>query len=269
MTTDSAPVAIVTGAGRGLGAAVADRLVLDGWSVVAADVVDAVLAHDDEPALTPTGDRTRADRGIRVGHLADVSSASAVADLVTGAVNRFGRIDAVINNAGVGGPTEPVTALAPADFMRVLEINLLGPFLVARTAAPVMVAGGHGGRIVNIGSLFGQQAVAGGAAYCASKAGVTALTQTLALELAPHGITVNTVAPGNMWTAMHADEVAHRAALAGRSVDQQREELRRSIPLGRHGTGEDIAGAVAWLLGDDAAYVTGQTISVNGGVHLT
>lgn len=245
-------VAIVTGSGRGLGRAITDRLLADGWLVAAADV----------DLQSVNGDRSLPLR-------CDVSSEADVAALVEATVERYGRIDAVVNNAGIGGPSQPVVDLDPADFLRVLQVNLLGAFLVSRAAAPVMIAGGRGGRIVNLGSLFGQQAVADGAAYCASKGGVTLLTQSLALELAPHGITANTVAPGNMWTQMHEAEVSYRASLSGRTLVEEKEQVRREIPLGRHGTGEDIAGAVSWLLGEDAAYVTGQTVSVNGGVFLT
>lgn len=245
-------VALVTGAGRGLGRAIADRLLADGWSVAAADLEPADLGSEHG-----------------IGCAVDVSSQKDVEAYVACAVERFGRIDAVVNNAGIGGPTDPVVETDPAEFMRVLAVNLLGPFLVARAAAPVMIAAGAGGRIVNIGSLFGQQAVADGAAYCSSKGGLVLLTQSLALELARYGITVNTVAPGNMWTAMHEAEIELRAAQSGRSFDDEREQVRRSVPLGRHGTGDDIAGAVSWLLGEDARYVTGQTVSVNGGVFLT
>lgn len=245
-------VALVTGAGRGLGHSIAGRLLADGWSVAAADLEPVDLDH--EAALTCA---------------VDVSSEQEVTAYVASAIDEFGRIDAVVNNAGVGGPARPVVDTDPRDFLRVLEVNLLGPFLVSRGAAPAMIATGTGGRIVNIGSLFGQQAVTNGAAYCASKGGLRLLTQALALELAPHGITVNTVAPGNMWTAMHEAEVAARAATAGRTAEEQQELVRRSVPLGRHGTGDDVAGAVAWLLSADAGYVTGQTVSVNGGVFLT
>lgn len=248
----SARVALVTGAAQGLGRSIAQRLLADGWAVSAADVTPT--SFDSGRALTCT---------------VDVSSVDDVARYVERTVEHFDRIDAVVNNAGIGGPSEAVVDTDPAEFVRVLEVNLVGTFLVARAAASVMVEAGRGGRIVNLGSLFGQQGVAGGAAYGASKRGVAGLTHSLALELAPHGITVNTVAPGNMWTQMHADEVATRAARSHRTPDEEREAIRRSIPLGRHGTGDDIAGAVAWLLSEDAAYVTGQTISVNGGVYLT
>ena len=248
-------VALVTGAGNGLGASITARLLADGWSVTAADI--------DATALGVYGDARTLTR------VTDVADAAAVGELVDETVAHFGRLDAVVNNAGIGGPARPVVELAPEDFERVLRVNLIGPFLLVRAAAPTMIAAGRGGRIVNLGSLFGQQGVAGGAAYCASKGGVTSLTQSMALELAPYDITVNTVAPGNMWTRMHAEEVAFRASQSGRPVEEEREAVRRAIPLGRHGTGEDIAGAVSWLLSADASYVTGQTVSVNGGVYLT
>lgn len=246
------PVALVTGAGRGLGRSITERLLADGWSVAMGDLEPVDLGHD-----------------CAVGCVVDVSSPRQVDQYVGQALDRFGRVDAVVNNAGIGGPSDPVVKTDPAEFLRVLQVNLLGPFLVARAAIPAMIETGAGGRIVNIGSLFGQQAVTDGAAYCASKGGLTLLTQSLALELAEHGITANTVAPGNMWTEMHRAEVESRARQSGRTPQQEREAVRRAVPLGRHGTGEDVAGAVAWLLSDDAAYVTGQTISVNGGVYLT
>lgn len=248
----SGRVALVTGAAHGLGQSIAKRLITDGWSVAAADLEPMTFDEANSIACT-----------------VDVSSRDDVASYVAAALEHFGRIDAVVNNAGIGGPGVSALHLDPVDFMRVVEVNLLGTFLVSVAAAAVMIDAGRGGRIVNIGSLFGQQAVAEGAPYCASKGGVTSLSQSLALELAPHAITVNTIAPGNMWTRMHAAEVEARAARSGRTAEEEREVVRRSIPLGRHGTGEDIAGAVAWLLSDDASYVTGQTISVNGGVFLS
>ncbi len=136
---------------------------------------------------------------------------------------------------------------------------------MSRAVARAMIDQATGGAIVNIGSILGQQAVAGDAAYAASKAGVSLLTQTLALELAPLGVRVNTIAPGNMATDMHFDWLRALAQERGVPLEEEVEAMRRSIPLGRHGVGDDIAGAVAWLISDDAAYVTGQTIGVNRG----
>ena len=124
----------------------------------------------------------------------------------------------LVNNAGIGGPDTDVTGTSLAEFRRVLDVNLTGTFLMCRAVAKVMIGQGSGGAIVNMGSVFGQQGVAGGAGYCASKAGVALLTHSLALELAPHGIRANTIAPGNMATEMHWDELRSRAARSGTAV---------------------------------------------------
>ena len=129
-----------------------------------------------------------------------------------------------------------------ADFWSVLRVNLGSAFLASRAAARLMIARQAGGAIVNLGSIFGQQGVAGGAGYCASKAAVALLTQSLALELAPHGIRVNTIAPGNMATEMHWDELRSRARASGTTFEEQVDLVARGVPLGRHGTGADIAG---------------------------
>jgi NAD(P)-dependent dehydrogenase (short-subunit alcohol dehydrogenase family) len=241
--------AIVTGAAGGLGSAVAERLAADGWNLALVDLAEP-------PA-----------QGLRLaGDVADEAFATRAA---AETVARFGGLDLLVNAAGIGGDNLAVVDLPVAELRRVLEVNAVGSFVFAQAAARAMVAGGRGGCIVNVGSIFGQQGVPEGAPYCMSKGAVTLLTQSLALELAPHGIRVNTVSPGNMATEMHWDHVRWLAAERGTSFDAEREGVRASIPLGRHGTGADIAGAVAWLASDDAAYVTGQTIGVNGGVLLT
>lgn len=250
--TNRARVVIVTGAAQGLGESVCRRLADNGWTVIGADVrvgVTTAGCTDEVPC--------------------DVSDEQDVAALIDGVIERHGRLDAIVNNAGIGGTSDSVADLSLEDFQRVLAVNLVGTFLVSRAAIPHLVNAAPGSAIVNFGSLFGQQGVDHGAAYCASKGGVTLLTHSLARELAPHGIRVNTIAPGNMLTQMHRDELRYRAQVEGVSDEEMESAVRRRIPLGRHGTGEDIAGAVSWLLSDDASYVTGQTISVNGGVLLT
>ncbi|MDR2988632.1 MAG: SDR family oxidoreductase, partial [Nocardiopsaceae bacterium] len=171
--------------------------------------------------------------------------------------------------AGIGGPDTDVVNTSFADFWRVLEVNLGSAFLGSRAAARIMIGQGTGGAIVNLGSIFGQQGVAGGAGYCSSKGAITLLTHSLALELAPHRIRVNTIAPGNMATDMHWEELRSRAASSSTTFDEQVALVASSVPLARHGTGDDIAGAVTWLLSADSGYVTGQTIGVNGGVWLS
>jgi NAD(P)-dependent dehydrogenase (short-subunit alcohol dehydrogenase family) len=253
---------IVTGGARGLGERIAARLVDDGGDVALFDV--------DEGVETTAA---RLQDGSSVGEVVvarcDVSDEAAVETSVTQVRDRFGGIDLLVNDAGIGGPSTPVVDTELEAFRRVIDVNLIGAFLMARACARVMAEGGRGGSIVNIGSIFGQQGVANGAAYCVSKGGLALLTHSLALELAPHGIRVNTVAPGNMLTEMHLDDLRVAAAERGTSLEAEVERVRTSIPLGRHGDGDDVSGAVAWLASDDASYVTGQTIGVNGGVVLT
>ena len=266
--------AIVTGAARGLGAAIAGRLARDGADVALLDV-SADVAATAERLAGDVGD-AGAEGGVgpRPGHavvglVADVSDEAACAAAVDRAVHALGGVDVLVNNAGIGGPDTDVADTSLAEFRRVLDVNLTGTFLMCRAVAKVMIGQGNGGAIVNMGSVFGQQGVAGGAGYCASNAGIALLTHSLALELAPHGIRVNTIAPGNMATEMHWDELRSRAARSGTAFGEQVEMVRAAIPLGRHGTGDDIAGVVAWLVSPDAGYVTGQTIGVNGGIWFS
>jgi NAD(P)-dependent dehydrogenase (short-subunit alcohol dehydrogenase family) len=254
--------AIVTGGARGLGRGIATRLVQDGWDVALVDV-----AADVEIAAAELA-RIRSDVTV-TALIGDVSDERACERVVGEAAAILKGIDALVNNAGVGGPSTEVVDTDPAEFRRVIDVNLIGAFLMSRAAARVMMSGARGGAIVNVGSIFGQQGVAGGAGYSASKGGVALFTHSLALELAPHGIRVNTVAPGNMATEMHFDDVRLAAASRGSTFADELERVRATVPLGRHGTPEDVGGAIAWLLSDDASYVTGQTIGVNGGVVLT
>ena len=258
--------AIVTGAARGLGAAIAGRLARDGADVVLLDVSADVTATAER--LGSTGDAKARPGQVALGLVADVSDERACAAAVDRAVSAIGGVDVLVNNAGIGGPDTDVTGTSLTEFRRVLDVNLTGTFLMCRAVAKVMIGQGSGGAIVNLGSVFGQQGVAGGAGYCASKAAVALLTHSLALELAPRGIRANTIAPGNMATEMHWDELRSRAARSGTAFDEQVEVVRTSVPLGRHGTGDDIAGTVAWLVSPDASYITGQTIGVNGGIWL-
>jgi NAD(P)-dependent dehydrogenase (short-subunit alcohol dehydrogenase family) len=254
--------ALVTGAARGLGRGIAARLVDDGWDVALLDVAPEVESTTAELASA------RPEATV-VSLIGDVSDEGDVQRAAEDASVALGGLDALVNNAGVGGDLTDVVDTEPEAFRRVIEVNLIGAFLMARAVVPGMVAAGGGGAIVNIGSILGQRGMAGAAAYCASKGGVALLTHSLALELAPHGIRENTIAPGNMATEMHFEDVRVTAAARGTSFDEELERVRGTVPLGRHGTAEDVASAVAWLLSDDASYVTGQTIGVNGGVVLT
>lgn len=254
--------AIVTGAARGLGNAIAARMVRDGSDVALLDLSPSVADTADRLAHIRTGARVTAFVG-------DVADEKFCQDSVSRTVEELGGVDVLVNNAGIGGPSTPCVETPPSEFRRVLDVNLVGSFMMARAAARVIIEQRSGGVIANIGSNSGKKAVAGGAAYAASKAGLELLTQALALELAPFDIRVNTVAPGNMATDMHFDYLHEVAEERGVDFEVLLDEVRKSIPLGRHGTGEDVAGVVAWLVSADAAYVTGQTVGVNGGVLLS
>ena len=252
--------AIVTGAARGLGEGIARRLASDGW---------ALALLDRDPGVEGAAERLRSSDGPDVIAVqGDVADAAWVEREIPPLIERLGGVTLLVNNAGVGGPSTTVIDTSVEEFRRVLDVNLIGAFLMAKACAPAMIDAG-GGAIVNLGSIFGQQGVANGAAYCASKGGVALLTHSLALELAPHAIRVNTVAPGNMLTEMHLDDLRVSATQRGVDLDDEVERVRGAVPLGRHGTADDVAGAIAWLASPDAAYVTGQTIGVNGGVILT
>jgi NAD(P)-dependent dehydrogenase (short-subunit alcohol dehydrogenase family) len=251
--------AVVTGAARGLGEKVAERLVRDGSPVLMVDLsagVEETAARLD--ALTGGAGA--------VSLVGDVTEEAVCDSAVTTAREAFGGVSVLVNIAGIGGPGTPVTETTLADFRHVLDVNLVGTFLMCRAVARELVRAGEGGAIVNVSSIFGQQGVAGDAGYGASKAGVILLTQVLAVELAPFGVRVNAISPGHMATEMHFDYLRALAHERGGTFDEELEAVRSTIPLARHGTGDDVAGAVAWLASRDASYVTGQTIGVNGGV---
>lgn len=253
-----APVAIVTGAAEGLGHSIAVRLLADGHPVVASDINPAIATAFADGDI---GDRLRTV-------VADVAAPDSGERLVAEALRSFGRIDAVVNNAGVGGPGSLVEDLDLDDLESVFDVNVLGAVRLCQAVIPHLKAQGSG-RIINLGSVFADNPVIAGSAYSMSKAAIRSLSQCLALELGPFGITVNTIAPGYMMTRMHEEEVALQATSLGVSVDERLATLRQDVPLRRHGTGQDVAGVVAWLLSPDSCYVTGQTLGVNGGITVT
>jgi NAD(P)-dependent dehydrogenase (short-subunit alcohol dehydrogenase family) len=221
-------IAIVTGASRGIGKSIADRLAADGATVVRADV------QGDVETL-------------------DVTDEAAVDALFHSVAQRHGRLDILVNNAGVG-LTKLMVDTSLDEWDRVLRVNLTGVFLCAKAAARVMMAQ-RSGRIINLASLSGQRGGTGRAAYGASKAGVTALTKVMAVELSPHGITVNEIAPGPVNTEMTA--VTHDQAT--------REAYYNLIPMRRYAERDEIAAAASFLASDDARFVNGQTLNVDGG----
>ena len=235
-------VAIVTGASRGIGAAIVKRLADAGATVVA-------VARSIESC-----------EGAALCRKVDVSNAAEVDDCVKATLEQFGRVDVLVNNAGVT-KDGLLMRMSDADWDLVVDINLKGTFLFTRAVArPMMKNKGAdgapcGGSIVNITSVVGITGNAGQANYTASKGGVIALTKTVAKELGSRRIRCNAVAPGFIVSAM-TDNLP----------DELKKQYAESIPLKRFGTGEDIANCVAWLAGEESSYVTGQVISVNGGM---
>jgi NAD(P)-dependent dehydrogenase (short-subunit alcohol dehydrogenase family) len=242
------PVALVTGAARGIGLATARRFLAEGHAVALLDI--------DEPALrAAVAGLGTADAVL--GLPCDVAEAAAVEAAVAQAAAHFGRLDAVVNNAGVA-VFRPILETTPEDWARVLAVNLTGPFLVTRAAAPLMAAGG-GGAVVNVTSISGLRASTLRVAYGTSKAGLAHLTKQQAVELAALGIRVNAVAPGPVETAMA--RAVHTPAI--------RRDYHDHIPLGRYGTEEEIAEAILFLCGRGARYVTGQVLAADGGFDAT
>jgi NAD(P)-dependent dehydrogenase (short-subunit alcohol dehydrogenase family) len=236
------PVAIVTGAGSGMGRATAIRLARDGYGVVVAEIDAAqaagVAAEIGEAAIP---------------FAVDVSEAAGVEALLAATLEHFGRLDAMVANAGVPDGA-PFLELDESTWNRVLDVNLKGVFLCGQAAARAMVAAGRTGAIVNVASTYAEVTERGAAAYSASKGGVRMLTKSMALELGPHGIRVNAVGPGWIRTGMNPlDDPAQVA------------ELEPTIPLGRVGLPEDVADVIAFLASEDARYISGQTLFVDGG----
>lgn len=254
-------VALVTGAARGLGFAIASRLAAAGAAVVLADVDGAGVA-DAAARLREDG------AGPCLGVAMDVTDADSVEQGLSAAEDAFGLCDVVVANAGIV-LIKPALEIGPAQFERVQRVNLLGSFTTATAAARRLAAAGRPGSIVLNSSLFGLRGAAGNAAYSASKFGMIGLTEALAADLAPHGIRVNAVCPGQIESEMMQEVFRGRAAQAGTTAEAEFARFLQRIPLGRLGSGQEVADSFLFLAGDLSRYITGQHIVVDGGWSLT
>ena len=240
-------VVIVTGAAQGLGLACAERFLAEGAQVLLVDVQESKLRAQVERL----GEKTHA----WAGDLADISSAIA-ADIVAAAVARFGKLDVVVNNAGIIHQADFVDF--PEDaFDRVQRINLKAPFLIGQAAARQMIQQGHGGAIVNMSSINAELAIPNSVAYAVSKGGIKQLTAVMAVSLIPHGIRVNAVGPGTILTDLVKNSVM--------TSDAQRRGILARTPIGRCGEPSEVASVASFLASDDASYIVGQTIYPDGG----
>jgi len=244
--------AVVTGSGRGIGKAIATAFAQRGANVVISDIDPATC---EATATELNNGPLKSSDNSALAVAADVTDAEAVDKLISKTTGKFGSLDIVVNNAGITRDTLLVR-MSDDDWDAVIRINLRGAFIVTRASAKVMMKQ-RSGRIVNIASVVGILGNAGQANYSASKAGLIGLTKSSARELAPRGITVNAVAPGFIKTEM-----------TEAMTEQATEAFLKTVPLRRKGEPDDVASAVLFLASESAGYITGQTLSVCGGINI-
>jgi NAD(P)-dependent dehydrogenase (short-subunit alcohol dehydrogenase family) len=269
-------VALITGAGRagGIGAAVARRLAQDGANVVVADLCapPTELPHAGSGCWDELAALAAEVQALGVRALAlrvDVSDAASVQAMVAQVKEAFGRLDVLVNNAGVAVGPAPVMGMEDEAWRRTLEINATGTFLCCKYALPLMLEGSRGGRVVNMASIAAERPKPYVSAYAASKAAILALTRSLAQEVAVFGVTVNAVLPGDVDTAMKQWGLQLEAQVMGRPYEDVVASAVARIPLGRLATPQDVANLVAFLASDGAAFITGQGYNLTGGRELT
>lgn len=242
-------VAIVTGASTGIGQGIAVRFAKEGAAVVVDYIGEASAADATIAKIKSLGGSVIAVR-------ADVSDSVQVENLIAESVKSFGKLDIVVNNAGIETKHDFVD-FPLNEARKIINVNLIGPLIVAQAAARQMIKQGHGGRIVNISSVHEDLPMPTNAPYCAAKGGLRMLARTIAVELAKHNITVNNIGPGAVYTPIDADIQAQ---------PELEKRLMAEIPLNRWGQPDEVAGLAVYLASDEASYVTGSTYFIDGGM---
>lgn len=265
--------AVITGSGRkaGLGEAIAMRLAREGANIVLSDIgssrdaatPDAMIGGGAEMAsIAEAIDALGAQVSTKA---CDVRNWAEVRALADHAMETHGSLDIWVNNAGIGYIMKPLLEVTPDDWNAVIDVNLTGAFYGLRAAAEKMVAGGKGGRIINIASQAAKSGFPCAQAYSASKHGLVGLVRSAAIELGEHGITVNNVCPNHVTTGLGAWQNGYFAERQGKTLEQYMAEMTGRIPMGRAGLPEDTAHAVAFLCQAGSAYITAESMNVSGG----
>ena len=241
-------VAVITGAAQGIGRAIAERYVDEGARVL---ISDLDVGHCESTAREIANDQSRCSAAA-----CDVTQARQVADLIALAVERYGRVDIVVANAGIGVAAE-VVDITEQQFDAVMNVNVKGVFLTAQAAARQMIDQDGGGTIINIGSIAGKRVLPDQLAYCTSKAAVNHMTAVMGVALAAKGVRVNAIGPGSINTELMRNMVM--------ASPEQRQVVLSRTPMGRPGEPEEVASVAVFLASDDASYITGQVIFPDGG----
>ena len=250
-------VAIITGAAGDLGKALTRRFLSEGIKVVGVDI---------NPKITETLDTIKAECAGGDGFtvIADITKTEDVQRMVRQTVERYGKVDILVNNAAVNKPANAIVTMPDEDFDQLADINFKAVFLCTREVAREMIKQ-KSGNIINIGSYFGKTGHPFFSVYCATKGATVLFTQVAAVELAPYNIRVNEICPGDMDTEMHNKAIREEAQKRGMSYQEMYALDVTAIPMGRVAKTEEVAAGVTFIVSDEAAYITGQAININGG----